>query len=213
MTTDDLINSLSDHVAPVSPYVVEQRVVFGMVAGAVVSFVVMVGWIGFRPDMPDALMSVPFWMKWAYTMSLGVLALAATAHVARPDAPKLRRIWLLGAPVAALAAIAFWELVHTPASGWLSMWVGVSGSECSVRVAALAVPVFGGLLWSFRALAPSNLRGAGAAAGLAAGAFAATVYGFHCPEVAATFVITWYTLGIATVAAFGALVGPVALRW
>ena len=39
-------------------------------------------------------------------------------------------------------------------------------------------------------------RAAGAAAGLAAGAFAATVYCLHCPEVSAIFVLTWYSLGI-----------------
>jgi hypothetical protein len=54
---------------------------------------------------------------------------------------------------------------------------------------------------------------AGAAAGLVAGASAATVYGFHCPETAAPFILVWYSLGIALAAGLGALAGPWVLRW
>ncbi|PTS89589.1 DUF1109 domain-containing protein, partial [Sphingomonas sp. HMWF008] len=58
-----------------------------------------------------------------------------------------------------------------------------------------------------------RLRLAGAMAGLAAGGIAATLYGFHCPETAAPFVLTWYSLGIAAAMAIGAAIGPRALRW
>jgi hypothetical protein len=54
---------------------------------------------------------------------------------------------------------------------------------------------------------------AGAAAGLLSGAIAATIYGFHCPEMAAPFLLVWYTLGIAFSAAFGAFLGPRLLAW
>jgi hypothetical protein len=80
-------------------------------------------------------------------------------------------------------------------------------------VLLLAIPIFVGLLWSFRRLAPTRLRAAGAAAGLAAGAFSATIYCLHCPEVSAVFVLTWYSLGIVLASALGALVGPRLLRW
>ena len=77
----------------------------------------------------------------------------------------------------------------------------------------LAAPLFLGLLWSFRRLAPTRLRAAGAAAGLSAGACAAAVYCLHCPEASAIFVLTWYSLGIALAGALGALLGPRLLRW
>ena len=67
--------------------------------------------------------------------------------------------------------------------------------------------------YTFRRLAPTNLRAAGAVAGLAAGAFGATLYGLHCPEVSASFVVTWYSLGIAIPTAIGAIFGPQLLRW
>ena len=50
-------------------------------------------------------------------------------------------------------------------------------------------------------------RSAGAAAGLSAGAFAATVYCLHCPEVSAIFVLTWYSFGILLAAGIGSLLG------
>ena len=93
------------------------------------------------------------------------------------------------------------------------MWLGHSWMVCPWLVLALAMPIFVGLLWSFRRLAPTRLRAAGAAAGLAAGAFAATVYCLHCPEVSAIFVLTWYSLGILLAASVGALLGPRLLRW
>ena len=77
----------------------------------------------------------------------------------------------------------------------------------------LSAPIFIGLLWSFRRLAPTRLRAAGGTAGLAAGAWGATLYCLHCPEVSAIFVLTWYSLGIALAAGMGALLGPRLLRW
>jgi hypothetical protein len=75
------------------------------------------------------------------------------------------------------------------------------------------MPIYACLIVAVRGLAPTRPPLAGAAAGLAAGALAATLYGLHCPEQAAVFVVTWYTLGIATATALGAVVGARLLRW
>ena len=64
-----------------------------------------------------------------------------------------------------------------------------------------------------RGLAPTRPVRAGAAAGLLAGALAATAYTLHCPESQAPFLAVWYLLGILAPAAAGALVGPRLLRW
>lgn len=213
MQTEDLIRTLSSNTQAVAPRAAEQRVVLGLLAGGLAATALMIPWMGLRPDLPDAMMTPPFLMKWAYTISLGIIAVAATLNAARPEAPAWRGAWMILIPVAVLAALSAVELATTPPGQWMSMWLGGSWSECSVRVAALALPVFAGMLWSFRALAPTRLRAAGAASGLASGAFAATVYGLHCPEVSATFVVTWYTLGIAAAAGAGALLGPRLLRW
>ena len=80
----------------------------------------------------------------------------------------------------ALAAVA--ELARAPSEHWLAMWLGASWKVCSALVFVYALPIFGGLLWSFRRLAPTRLRAAVATAGLAAGAWGATVYCLHCPR-------------------------------
>ncbi len=213
MNTDDLIASLSNEVRPVGRHAVGLRLALGVIGGAVVSILLISVTLGFRPDLWLAMQGPAFWMKWGYTISLSAGAIYATARLARPDPGSLRRLWLIALPVLALAALGLGELITTPRSEWLAMWLGHTWTKCPWLVLALAMPIFVGLLWSFRQMAPTRLRAAGAAAGLAAGAFAATVYCLHCPEVSAIFVLTWYSLGILLAASLGALVGPRLLRW
>ncbi len=213
MNTDQLIDSLASNVMPVSRHGVGHRLALGVAAGAIVSLLATVFVIGLRADLGTAMFQFSFWMKWGYTASISVAAIYATARLARPDPGNLHRLWLLAIPVGLLTVVGISELVHTPPGDWLAMWLGQSWKHCPWLVLILSAPIFIGLLWSFRRLAPTRLRAAGAAAGLAAGAFAATVYCLHCGEVSAIFVLTWYSLGILLAASVGALLGPRMLRW
>lgn len=213
MNTDDLISQLSQDVPPVSRGAVGWRLAIGIGLGALVSMLAVVLALGIRPDLGLAMRGPTFWMKWGYTASIALAALVMTTQLARPDSNRLRWSWILAVPVLLLTGLGVAELARTPPGKWLAMWLGHSWLVCPWLVLALAMPIFVGLLWSFRRLAPTRLRAAGAAAGLAAGAFAATVYCLHCPEVSAIFVLTWYSLGILLAASLGALLGPRLLRW
>jgi hypothetical protein len=213
MNTDDLIDRLSENVTPVRRCTMGWRIVFGTAVGALVSGGLVAVWMGIRPDLAAALRGPTLWMKWGYTVSLAVAALVLTIQLARPDSRRVRGVWLTAVPVALLALVGGVELMVTPEGEWLAMWLGHSWKSCPWRLLLLAFPIFLGLLWSFRRFAPTRLRAAGAAAGLAAGAFAATVYCLHCPEVSAVFVLTWYSLGIFLSALAGAVLGPRVLRW
>lgn len=213
MNSEDLINALVDDLQPVRRHAVGWRIGLGMVAGGVVTLLLVGAGLGFRPDLWIAMHGWAFWMKWAYTASLGACAVAATVKLARPDSGSLHWLWIIALPATALAVIGIAELAQTPSKHWLAMWLGLSWKVCSANVFLLSIPIFGGLLWSFRRLAPTRLRAAGATAGLTAGAWAATLYCLHCPEVSAIFVLTWYSLGIALAAGLGALIGPRLLRW
>lgn len=213
MNTDDLIRSLAQDVPTVPRGAVGRRIGLGILAGAVVTIVLIVAGLGLRPDLGLAMRGYSFWMKWIYTASLGVGALVMVARLARPDTVRLRWLWVIAVPVLLLAAISMTEMAYAPPGDWLAMWLGQSWKVCPWIVLLLSAPIFIGLLWSFRRLAPTRLRAAGATAGLASGACAATLYCLHCPEVSAIFVLTWYTLGIALAAAVGALLGPRLLRW
>jgi hypothetical protein len=201
VNTEQLITALSADVPPVSRHAHATRIVMGVVAGSSIALVLVASWLGIRPDLTDAMQGFPFWMKWVYSLSLGAGAAFAVSRLARPVRGSL------------LAGIGIGELASTPSGEWLAMWLGTSWRMCPWIVLALAVPIFAGLLWSFRKLAPTRLRAAGAAAGLAAGAWAATIYCLHCPEASAIFVLTWYSLGILLATAVGALLGPRVLRW
>jgi len=61
--------------------------------------------------------------------------------------------------------------------------------------------------------APTNLRRAGAIAGLVAGALGATAYAFHCPDDSVPFIAIWYGTLVALCGAIGAMLGPRLLRW
>jgi hypothetical protein len=213
MNTDILIANLSEDVPKVSRHAVARRVGTGLVVGGMVAMIAVTTLLGVRPDLHVAMRGFAFWMKWTYTISLGLGAAFAVTRLARPDTRSLQALWILAVPVLLLAGVCINELARTPPAKWLAMWLGKSWMACPWLVLSLAAPIFVGLLWSFRKMAPTRLRAAGAVAGLAAGAWAATIYCLHCPEVSALFVLTWYSLGIAIAAGLGALIGPRLMRW
>ena len=213
MNTDQLVEVLSRNVSRVPRHALMRRVAIGIAAGGLVTMVLVTAMLGIRPDLRIAMHGFAFWLKWTYTLSLALGASYAITRIARPTSSSLRGLWLLSVPVLVLAGIGVGELARTPSSEWLPMWLGQSWARCPWLVLTLAAPIFAGLLWSFRKLAPTNLRAAGAIAGLGAGAWAATIYCLHCPEVSAIFVLTWYSLGILLATGVGAVLGPRLLRW
>jgi hypothetical protein len=212
MTTDDLIEQLGQDLQPVARRAIERRLALGIMLGIFGSVGLIVATLGIRPDLPEAMGGTSFWMKWAYTTSIALAAAALTFRLARPDAAKFGH-WWFALPILLLALIGISELAATPRSQWLAMWIGGTASKCPFLVLGLSIPILACLLWSMRRFAPTHLAAAGAAAGLTAGAFAATVYCLHCTESSAIFVLTWYSLGILMAAVFGALIGPRFLRW
>jgi hypothetical protein len=213
INTQQLIETLSRDVPRVTRHALAQRVGFGIILGGLVTLVLVITMLGIRPDLQVAMHGFSFWMKCTYTITLGAGTVYAVTRLARPISGSLRSLRWLAVPVLMLTGVGIGELAQTPSDQWLALWLGQSWMICPWLVLTLAAPIFVGLLWSFRKLAPTRLRAAGAAAGLAAGAWAATLYCLHCPESAAIFVLTWYSLGIILAAGAGAALGPRLLRW
>ena len=88
------------------------------------------------------------------------------------------------------------------------LFLAQTWNTCPLNIAVLSVPVFAAALWGMKGFAPTRPALAGAAAGLLAGAAGAVVYTFHCPELAAPFLGTWYVLGMLIPTALGAATGP-----
>lgn len=211
--TEELIETLPRQLAKVSRHAVGLRLARGTIFGAIACLAIVLTDLGLRSDLSQAVFDFPFWMKWGYTGSVAAGALYLSGRVARPGGPVAKRAWVIFLPFAGLTAVCLAQLAQAPRDEWGSMWLGGSWKVCSVLLLLLTVPVFAGLVWSFRSFAPTRLRAAGAVVGLAASASAATLYCLHCPEVSAAFVLTWYTLGFILAAAAGALVAPLVLRW
>lgn len=211
MRTEELIAALADGTTPVRRHAVERRVLSGLVAGVAVTMM-LVGVRGLRPDLPGAMMTGPFLMNGGYAVALTSIAVLAVLQAARPDRAPRALQWAI-VPLLAMAVLAAIELGTAPFGQWRDLVMGRNSWHCTVEVALLSLPLFGGLLWAFRAMAPVRLRLAGAALGLAAGAGATALHILHCTEQTAAFMLSWHTLAIGLAVATGALAGPRLLRW
>jgi hypothetical protein len=213
MKTDELIALLAHDATPVKRCMLPARLLLFSLIGAFIAAVILVPWLGIRPDLADAMGGTTFWMKAIYTFGLGVGGFALVERLSRPGV-KGGFGWLLAAAcVAAIVAIAVSELMSMPPEDMPDAIMGSSWYSCPLCIIVLSIPGLAAILWTMRRFAPTRPTLAGAAAGLLAGGLAATVYGLHCDETAAPFVAIWYSLGVVVSALLGAMVGPRALRW
>ena len=210
--SEDLISRLIRDLRPVPRQTVVRRLAIGVCAGAAVSAVLIALTFGFRPDMVRAGGAM-FWVKLAYGLGLGGLALWTCERLARPAGRSGRRARWLAAPVLALAGLAAWQLASAPAAMRTPMLMGHSALLCPWLILGFSMPPLAGLTWAARGLAPTRLRLTGAMIGLAAGGAGVVVYALHCDERAAPFLALWYTLGMLFSGLVGALTGPRLLRW
>jgi hypothetical protein len=211
--TDDLIDALASDAVPSTGESVGRTLVLGLALGAVVSIAVMVLWLGVRPDLMPAMRTGPFWMKFAYALSVAALGFGLVERLARPDGDGGVFGPMLLGPLGVMTALAIYQLWGASEEARLHMMMGHTYQVCARNIVIVSAPIFLGLFWAMRALAPTRLTLAGAVAGLLAGAAGTFIYAFHCDESAAPFVVIWYTLGIAAVGVLGALMGRSLLRW
>jgi hypothetical protein len=213
MQTDDLIAHLTGKLEPVRGTEVARVLGTGFVGGMLGSALLMATTIGIRHDIVDAMGGGAFWLKFVYTFAIAALGLKLVERVGRPGTDATVPALLIAIPIFVLMAMMAMQMMPADDAARRILLMGHSADVCSVLIAALALPLFGGLFWSLRKLAPTRLTQAGAAAGLLAGSAAATIYAFHCTESTATFIAIWYTAGIALTTVMGAALGRFLLRW
>jgi hypothetical protein len=213
MQTDDLIARLSGTLEPVRGTEITRTLGLGLTVGIAGSALLMMATIGIRHDILDAMGGGAFWLKFLYTLVIAALGLKLVERIGRPGTDATLPALLLAIPVLVLMAMMAMQMMPASDAARRTLIMGHSANVCSVLIAALALPLFAGLFWSLRRLAPTRLTQAGAAAGLLAGSMAATIYAFHCTESTATFIAIWYTAGIALTTLLGAGLGRWMLRW
>lgn len=213
MKTDELVTMLATGDIAVKPHAAARRFSIGIALGLVGATLLMLGLLGLRPDLAQAIMLPMFWVKLGFAGAMAIVSLIASLRLARPGA-KLRRIPLaLASPVLVIWILAGYVLSQTQSGQYLTVLLGATWEVCPFLIAMLSVPIFVASMWVMRGLAPTNLPLAGAAAGLLSGSLAALVYCLHCPEMSPAFIGTWYLLGMLIPTAVGALLGNRLLRW
>jgi hypothetical protein len=213
MRTDDLIADLAGRLEPVRGIEVARTLSIGLAAGMAGSALLMAATIGVRHDIVAAMGAEAFWLKFLYTFAVALAGLWLVERMSRPGADTRTPAFLIAVPVLILMAMMAMQMEKADAPTRHALLMGHSADVCSAWIAGLALPLFGGLFWALRQLAPTRLASAGAAAGLLAGSAAATVYAFHCTESTETFIAIWYTAGIALTTLLGAALGRWMLRW
>jgi hypothetical protein len=212
MKTDDLIASLGTGLAPVRPGAVARTLAIGLLAGAAGTALLMLATIGLRHDLGAAMAGGAFWMKFTYTLIVAALGAWIVERAGRPGTSAVLPLILLALPLAGIVGLAAAQMAPADADRH-HLVMGHSANVCALLIAGLALPLFAGVFWALRQLAPTRLALAGAAAGLLAGATSASIYAFHCTESAAPFVALWYTAGILLTTVIGAALGRLFLRW
>jgi hypothetical protein len=213
MKTEDLVTMLATGVDAVDPRAAVRSYVGAVGSGVIAAAVLMAALLGVNANLPRAMWVPMVWVKFAFVAGLFVGALLTTLRLGRPGASVAGMPGALAVPILGMWILAAVALAGTARTQWLELVLGQTAATCPFLITLLATPVFFGGLWALQGLAPTRLRLAGASAGLLAGAAGACVYAFHCPELAAPFLGTWYVLGMAIPTALGALIGPRVLRW
>ncbi len=213
MRTDELVAFLASGAEPVERHAIGRRYAIAIVAGMLVAAVLMLGIMGVRADLAEAVLLPMFWAKLGFVAGLAWASLLATLRLSRPG----RQLdWVpagLATPVLAMWALAAYVMANAEPALRMDLLMGETWAKCPWLIAMLSLPVFVGVFWAMRGLAPTRLPLAGTAAGLLAGSVGALVYCLHCPEMGAPFIGTWYLLGMLLPALIGSAVGPRLLRW
>jgi hypothetical protein len=210
--TGDLIELLASDARRTPPGLAWGRLSTALVLGGAVTLLAVTLRLGCQPLLVAATQPW-FWMKAFYTGLLAVSGVVIVRRLATPSAPLRAAPWWALGIIVVMLGLGAAQLLTAAAAARLELWLGQTWRVCSPLILLLSAPIYAALVLALRSLAPIHAARTGAAAGFAAGALAATLYGLHCPEQGPAFVATWYSLGIAASAAAGALAGRWLLRW
>ena len=211
--TDTLIAQLAADLKPVRKNALEKRLLLALGAGLLIAVVAAFVILSLMMDRPfgGAFGGSMFWVKFGYTLAIGLLGLAAAPVLARPDG---RIIWpMAGAGLLVILALGLGTMGWMQSEWAMPVLMGQTAMVCPWLITLTGLPVLAALLAIMRSFAPRSPTMAGFAAGLIAGGFGAWTYAFYCGETSMMFMAVWYTLGMAMAALLGAIIGRFALRW
>jgi hypothetical protein len=211
MKTDELITLMTQDAPVRLRY--GRALGFALAAGVMFSAVLLVATIGVRHNMVTLIETARVCFKIVVTLVLATLAVRLAMRIGRPGVAIRLPALLLAVPALMVVGAVAAELLALPQAAWKANMLGRNALFCLFFVPVLSLAPLAGLFWVLRHGAPENPTAAGAVAGFAAGALAAAIYAWHCPDDSPLFLATWYSIAIAMVTGTGALLGRRWLRW
>ncbi len=212
MQTDRLIAALSTD-ATAAPRRIGPVLALALLAALPVSAALFMSLLGMRPDVRTAMHNPFFDLKFVVTVALAFAAIVVSLHISRPEASFERWGWLLTLPLVIIAAGIAAEMTMPHERPWLTRLIGNNAIACMVSIPLFALPFLAAALLALRRGAPTHPTLAGMTAGLLAAGLGATLYASHCADDSPLFVMVWYSLATAFVAAIGAFAGSRVLRY
>lgn len=201
MSSESLIVDLSSDLVPVQRRSMVREGGLVLAVGAV-ELALFLGLGAMRPDMSH--MAGSPYLLWRVG-SLGLLAVVACVLAIRSFSPTARpRQGLMLACVLAIAAIVVGAFVTPDGAGERGLLDRIdpaSGMLCAASIFVLSLPIVALLGALMRRAAPTQPRLSALASGIAAGACGAFVFAFCCPFNDPLYVVVWYSVGCAAVAA------------
>lgn len=213
MKTIDLIGLLAKGEVPGPRHALARRFALALIAGGLGALLLMMAVYGVRADLADVARLPLFWARLALPASLAAAALWLCSRLARPGVNGGAAWVVLALPIVLVWLGGAMALVGAPVESRAELMLGRTWRTCALNIGLLGIPALAAVFWALRGLAPTQLRRAGAAGGLLAGAVATLAYCLHCPEMEVPFWGMWYVLGMALPTVLGALLGPRLLRW
>ena len=213
MNNPTLIASLCADLTPVKRVDAERQIAVAGLIGGGVSLAALISTLGIHPGLSPIANITPLAIKAGFAVSLAAVGFAAIINLFRPDGSPANMLQKAAVIFVIFASIALVQNGNINNAGDAKLFFGATWQSCSLRIAALSVPIAAMISWAVRQQAPVQLRQAGAAVGMTAGAAAGAIYALACNENSSAFVVVWYSSGIAVPTAIGALLGPHFLRW
>jgi hypothetical protein len=213
MKTDQLIESLVADLKPVDSGRSSRALFIALLVGAAGAFGAMLLVLAPRPEVFDSKNLEFLSIKLLFTLSTVATAAAFLPRLARPGADGHWFAVLGCLPFVAIATLAAAALASTQSNSWPGVLVAEGWLTCLFSIPVFAIAPFAAVICGLRTGAPTDLAGAGTAAGLAAGGLSATACSLACADDSLPSIALWYGLTTAICAGLGSKLGPRLLRW
>ncbi|MDR7231263.1 hypothetical protein J2X45_002358 [Caulobacter sp. BE264] len=194
MTIDDILAPASGGTPIWSAETLPWRLAEVAAAGALGGLLMILAWLGLRPDLAQAVQTPLFWIKVGYAAALALGAGLTACRLARGRARGLLPLMLAACLAGGFLIFGLFQALAMAPQALLQLY-WPTALTCIVAILALATPMLLFASYGLASVDPERPRLVGFAGGVACGAVADLVFGLHCPFTTFAFIAPWHTAG------------------